>query len=351
MKKLISFVYGVMDLIKEFMISWGIKILIVLFIGMILHNILKIAEFSTVSPDDYKNLVVGDFDTNKMMNIYVRGNGDKTIVVLPGFGSQSPVMQYKTLAEGLKDDYRVVIVEYFGYGFSMSNTKRERTNQNIAIEVITALKEAGISGPYYLMPHSLSNMYAMEIQTLYPDLVSGIISIDGVYPAEIEDPHYMNENADMVTNVNITSILELSGFERVLSLVKPNTFYIDKMQEMKNVYTSDDITLYKNRIANSYLTRTMVKEVNKMIENKEGLKDYKYPANLPVLQILASDTVDLYKKNKDENGAKVDLNTLANGVITNSSIQKTVTINGDHMLQLTNPKDVISQVKSFLASY
>ena len=351
MKRVISFIYGVMDLIKEFLVNWGIKILIVLFIGMILHNILKIAEFSTVSPDGYKNLVVGDFENNKMMNVYVAGSGEKTIVILPGFGSQSPVLQYKALVDGLKDEYRVVVVEYYGYGFSMGNTKSPRTNQQIAIDTMTALKEAGIDGEFYLMPHSISNMYAMKIQSLYPEKVRGIISIDGEFPAEIDDPYYMNVNADTVTNVNLTSILELSGFERVLSLVSPKTFYIDKMQEMKNVYTSDDITLYKNRIANSYLTRTMVNEINKMIENKEELKEYKYPANLPVMQILSQDRVNEYKTNMAENGAKVDLDMLAEGVVTNKENQKTVVIKGDHMLQFTNPKGVIDTAKSFLASY
>ena len=42
----------------------------------------------------------------------VVGKGSKTIVILSGFGMQSPIIQYKTLVDGLKDEYKVVIVEY-----------------------------------------------------------------------------------------------------------------------------------------------------------------------------------------------------------------------------------------------
>lgn len=278
------------------------------------------------------------------------GQGDKTIVILPGFGSQSPVIQYKTLVEGLRDNYRVVVVEYFGYGYSMG-IKEERSNDKIAGEIKKLLEVAEINGPYVLMPHSLSNIYAMKFAEKYPDDVQAIISIDGTFPNEVEDSYRLSKIKDTVTNVNITSIWELTGFERILSYISPKTFYIDKMKERSDIFTSEDLKVYRNRIGSSYLTRTMVREAKKIEENMKEMKDYKYPSYLPVLEILSTDTIKEYKEDKDSGNATVDLIDLASIPITNKDIQVVYEIEGDHMLQLSNPATLVSSIKAFLANF
>ena len=47
----------------------------------------------------------------KKMNVYVSGQGDKTLVFLAGGGTTSPILDFKTLYSKLEKDYRVVIVE------------------------------------------------------------------------------------------------------------------------------------------------------------------------------------------------------------------------------------------------
>lgn len=336
-----------LDMIKGFIISVGLKLLIVLFICVILHNALKMTEISTKYSGKYKNLV--PVYQSKMMNVYSVGYGDKTIVILPGFGSQSPIIQYKTLIDSLKDKYRVVVVEYFGYGYSMGISK-ERTNENIVYEIKTALDFLEIPNNYILMPHSISNMYAMYFSKAYPESVDAIISIDGLYPAEIKDEYYKLKMNDTVKNINFTSIVEYSGFARALSYIKPDIFYIDKMQEKNSIYTKDDIKVYRNRIGSSYLTRTMVREIKMAKQNMEQLKDFKYTDNLPVLQILSADTVKEYSDVKKNGDSKVDLNDLSQNVITNPNIQKTVTIKGDHMLQLSNTEELTKTIIDFLTS-
>ena len=119
LNKILFKIFGVLDAIKDFLVHWGLKILVLLFVCMILHNVVKMSEISTRYTGQYKNLVMVYPEENKMMNIYTVGEGPKTIVILAGFGSQSPIIQYKALADGLKDEYKVAIVEYFGYGYSM----------------------------------------------------------------------------------------------------------------------------------------------------------------------------------------------------------------------------------------
>lgn len=350
-KKILIKIFGIIDFIKDFIVSFGLKILLVMFVLVILHNIVKMSEISSRYTGPYKNLTTVYEQENKMMNVYSVGEGPKTIVILSGFGSQSPIIQYKALADGLKDNYKVIILEYFGYGYSMSMKDHERTNENIANEIKLALEYYGAQGPYILMPHSHSAVYAMYFQNAYPDLVQGIVSIDGLYPAEINDEYYQVKQRDTASNIKLTSIFELTGFERILCYIKEDTFYIDKMKQMPDSYSNEEIKLYRNRIGSSYLTRTMVREINKLQDNMKEMKDYKYPDYLPVLQVLATDTVNEYKAVKNNKEAKVDLLDLANGVITNSEIQKVEQIEGDHMLHLTNVNDLVATIKLFLATF
>lgn len=350
LNKLFLKIFGVFDIVKDWLLHWGLRILLIFFILIILHNVLKMSELTIKYSGDYKKMVPVYEEENKFMNSYVVGEGSKTIVILSAFGSQSPIIQYKTLLEGLKNDYKVVIVEYFGYGFSMS-IKEPRTNENIASEIKRMLELREIYGPYVLVAHETSNMYAMKFQEMYPDLVQGIVSIDGLYPSEINDQYRAKQISSKVSNVNITSIFELTGFERIASYLSPKTFYIDKMKEMPDIYTKEDISVYRNRIGSQYLSRTMVREINKLEDNMNEMKDYKYPDYLPVLEILASESVKMYSYDKENTNSSVNLYDLANGVITNQEIQQLKEVEGDYMLQLTNPNATITAIKNFLFTF
>ena len=190
LNKIFLKIFGVLDLIKDFLIVWGIKILIVIFALIIMHNIVKISEISSRYQGDYKSLTPIYEEEKKFMNYYETGEGP-TVVILPEFGSQSPVIQYKTLVDGLKDNCRVVVAEYFGYGFSMSMSKHERTNDIIVEEIKKLLDYREIYGPYIFVAADTSSIYAMRFQYMYPELVSAIVSIDSVYPAESLDDFRM----------------------------------------------------------------------------------------------------------------------------------------------------------------
>lgn len=351
LNKILLKVFGIFDVVKDFILTWGVKILIVLFIGMIFHNIAKMNEVSSTYTGEYKKMYPVYNEENKFMNVYTVGEGSKTIVILSAFGSPSPIIHYKALVEGLRNEYKVVVVEYFGYGYSMSMKEHPRTNENIAYEIKKVLELAEIYGPYILMPHETSNIYAMYFQKTYPELVQGIVSIDGLYPAEIKDDYRKKQITNKVSNVNITSIFELTGYERVLSYVRGDIFYIDKMKKMTDIYNKEDIKVYRNRIGSSYLSRTMVREINKLEDNMKEMQDYKYPDYLPVLEILASDTAISYDNAKKSGESTVNLKELANEVITNNEIQKIEEVKGDNVIQLSNPTELLTSIKNFLVSF
>ena len=333
------------DTLKGFLIFLLVWALIIFFGSMIVHHILKMGELSNTYKGEYKTLV--EVDDDKMMNVVVYGEGEKTIVILPGFGSQAPVIQYKAIADTLKDSYRVAVVEYYGYGYSMV-TNKERTLDNITSEVQLALNQSGIY-EYVLMPHSLSNIYAMKMVYKYPESVKGVISLDGLYPAQYNENYYYDEYLDELHNVELTSILELSGFARILSYVQPDLFYINKMAS-EGVWGQDEVAVLRNRIATSYLTSTMINEMQRVRDNSLEIVEYKHPEGLPVLQILSSETVEKYSKNKEKDLIKKDLKELAVDIVTNSELQTTVVLKGTHDLQYNSYNEVGKLVKEFIDS-
>lgn len=347
MKGLLYSIAIILDNIRKFFVSTLIKLVLIFLIVGIVHNVLKMSEVSTRYTGPYKNLEF--IYESKMMNVYQTSDGDKTVVILAKYGTESPIIQYKNLIEDLKVNYKVVVVELFGYGFSMG-TDIDRSNEQIAAEIKTALEQANVGGPYVFLTHGLSDIYAMEIQKESPELVSGIFSIDPVYPNEMKDEYMKKAWEDYIVNVRITSVVEFSGFARIASYIKEDLFNIDKMKNHPEIFTNSDINIYRQRIGSSYLTSTMVKEINAAPENLEKLEDYKYPDYLPTRQILTTYQIDKYKAYKAA-GAEKDSEELSEELITNPSIQLIKTISADKTPEFSNPDDLSQEVIYFLTSF
>ena len=327
----------VFDMLKATIIGIIVIVLIICLFGSIVHNVLKLSYIENKYTGQYKNTVeIND----KKMNVYSIGQGDKTIVILSGFGIQSPVLEYKALADALSQNYKVIILEYFGYGFS-SKTDDERTNENIVKEIRQALKLSGNEGPYVLMPHSISNLYALKYSQSYPEEVQAIISLDGLFPVEIktntkEEDYIFN----LESNTKFAWILEKIGYARLTSYSKPEMFRIDKMKNKLN-YSDEDIKLYRTMIANTYLTKNMMNEIKNLKNNINELDDFKYSENLPVLNLLANETLDL-------NEYTDNLNSKIEKLFTNKSRQLNLTIVGTHYLEIDNIEDIVKYTNIFL---
>ena len=68
------------------------------------------------------------------ISIYVDGSGSKTLVFLSGSGTCSPILDFKSLYSLLSDEYRIVVVEKFGYGYS-DVVDEDRNIQTILSEI------------------------------------------------------------------------------------------------------------------------------------------------------------------------------------------------------------------------
>lgn len=104
------------------------------------------------------------------MSVYTEGEGDRTLVFLSGGGTCSPILDFKSLYSLLSNEYKIAVVEKFGYGFS-DVVDEQRDIDTMLSETRMALEKAGIEGPYVLCPHSMSGLEALYWAQKYPEEV------------------------------------------------------------------------------------------------------------------------------------------------------------------------------------
>ncbi|WP_328589003.1 alpha/beta fold hydrolase [Ureibacillus chungkukjangi] len=152
------------------------------------------------------------------MNIYTKGNGDNTVVLLSGLGTAAPVLDFEPLINEMAKTNKVVVVEPFGYGWS-DVTNKERTVENIVEEIRIALTKSNLPGPYILMPHSISGIYSMYFANKYPEEEKAIVGIDPTLPEALD---YFDETAP--TMPEILSYVAPTGIARFALNIDPEGF-------------------------------------------------------------------------------------------------------------------------------
>lgn len=150
------------------------------------------------------------------MYVYTEGTGDQTVVFLSGYGTPSPIYDFRPLYSRLTDDFRIAVVEKFGYGFS-DDTDLPRDIDTMLSETRAALTGAGLQAPYLLVPHSMSGLEALYWAQQYPDEISGIVFSDAAIPGTY-DANDQNAALDkiMAWTVNV-GLWRLLHPESVLS--------------------------------------------------------------------------------------------------------------------------------------
>ena len=127
---------------------------------------------------------VGDLTTvcNHKIHIYKSGDaGNPVLVFLAGSGTVAPVYDFKVLYEKLSDNFRIVVIEKFGYGYSDIYEADCNIDSLVSIER-QALENTGEKGPFILVPHSMGGLEAIRWKQKYPDEVKAIIGIDMATP-------------------------------------------------------------------------------------------------------------------------------------------------------------------------
>ncbi len=287
-------------------------------IGFAVNRIFFSSELETVSP--YGQIVEID---GRKMHVYSMGNGQETIVLLPGFGVSLPSADFGPLMRELSREYTVVCIEYFGTGFS-DRTRTARTNENYTEEIRTALSLAGFEAPYVLMPHSASGVYSEYYAARYPDEISAIVMLDTTSTAK-------TGSGNLPKFVYGMALLQQAcGLTRIsFGLMPPS-------QKTENGYTAKEIGDYR-LFSYHVLNDTMIDQSYRLLENIKEVSAIDFPQEIPVLKLISSQTVKRAGQEYQTN----HLNRL--GADAESGI-----IECSHFIYQTNVTDIVDATRAFL---
>lgn len=300
-----------------FLIIIGI-ILSLNIISLIVNKVFFAHELDGISP--YGELVEID---NQSMHVYSMGEGDKTIVLLPGLGVPLPSADFGPLMRELSKDFTVVCIEYYGYGFS-DETTEPRTNENYTEETRMALSNAGFEPPYILMPHSASGIYSEYYAIKYPDEIVAIIMLDTTSSA-VEDtkvPRFVYQ---------LVKIQQMVGFNRIIGSVA-----VPLMLKEENGYTKKEIGDYR-KFFNHVNNNTIINQNIRFYDNVLEVMRMEFPNGVPVLKIVPTGTIKQTEKDYQTN----HLGRLGANA-------KSITLDGTHFIYHTRVADICEVSVAFL---
>ncbi len=264
MKKILKFITRVVLVL--------LAVILVLLLGVFIFNKIMLSKEKKL----LANQQIGQFVEvdGHNMSIFVAGEGDHTLVFMAGSAASTPIISDKSFAERFDDDYKVVIIEKFGYGFSdISDSPRDvgtRVRQNRE-----ALEAAGVAKPYILCPHSYSGLEAIYWAQNYPDEIEAIIGLDMAVPRS-----YDSYNEELIESVNSSDSSKRTLRDTgLLRLFVGSTIPKELTEEEKKLITAV--------ICRAYGNQTVTDEANHIISDVEII-DSKAVPDVPTLLIISN---------------------------------------------------------------
>ncbi len=236
------------------------------------------------------------------INVFLTGNGTKTIVFLAGAMVTSPILEYKPLWEKLTADFRVVILEKAGYGYSQGNTGAPRDVKNMTDESREALAKAGIQPPYCLAPHSYSGLEAVYWASQYPAEVECILGLDMVTPpfALRQNEKIPAEKKARMAQKQGQAFKEMQGSkfrQKLYTMLFPAPWKCDFLED------AQECEEYKRLFFRNVCHSEMVDEQKMSTWNAQVIKDVDLSGIPALLFISDMNTLLKHVSWKDENTA------------------------------------------------
>ncbi|MGO5073259.1 alpha/beta fold hydrolase [Clostridium sporogenes] len=286
--------------------------------------------------DDIKPLGILVNVNGEKMHVYSQGHGKKTIVLMPGLGSVAPSIDFKPLINEFKKDFKVVVVEPLGYGFS-EKTSKERTVENIVDETRMALKKAKIDGPYILMPHSISGVYAQYYASAYPNEVDAIIMLDTTLVKTVIEEVDKIDFSFGKKQFALACVGNFLGMDRI---------YYNSIYKDENCFSENDKNNLVKMGVQSSFNKTMKNQADLLLKNCETANRIKISKDFPILKFIAIKSV---KDINNEKYTKV-MNKNINEFKEYTKFSYCV-LEGGHYIYYTKPRDIGKKTREFLAKY
>ncbi len=200
---------------------------------------------------------------NHNLHIYSNNNNcENTIVFLAGSATVAPVYDFKILYEKLSNNFNIVVIEKFGYGYSDIVDTACDIDSLVSINR-EAIQKANIIGPYILVPHSMSGLEAIRWKQKYPNEIKAIIGIDMATPLAYEN-WTENKIKDTISNFNLIRKLKLH--------------YIPKIYPLSNRgLNKEEIKQQKALMKRNAFNKCYINEANAVLQNAKTIVAEEYP--------------------------------------------------------------------------
>ena len=300
-------------------ITWLVGILALALLAIFLYNRFQIAQESKLIEKPIGQLVEVE---GKKLNVYTAGKGKKTLVFLAGLATNAPVLDFKALYSKLEDDYRIVVVERLGYGYSDDGNDDRSLDRQVE-QTRKALKAAKISGPYVLVPHSIAGLETIHWANHYPEEIEAIIGLDMTMPhREVSD------HMDLLFQT-----FQLGG---MLGLARLPIFFDENSSPAikSGALNDQEKAIFKALFHRRSITQAVMNEVKDRKKNVETINKEPVP-QIPTLIFAAV-----------QKGGEAP--KLEKEFVAQNAQAKLVTLEGSHYIHDEKPEEIAQQIKEFL---
>jgi len=152
-----------------------VAVLFLLIGGLAVYQAVATAKDQRTFPPPGQLVDVGGYQ----MHIFCAGEGSPTVILdalFPG-----TVSNWGWVQPEIARTTRVCAYDRAGLGWSEPGPE-PRDAQQAATELNNLLANAGITGPYILVGHSLGGLSTRMFANLYPDQVAGMVLVEGTNP-------------------------------------------------------------------------------------------------------------------------------------------------------------------------
>lgn len=257
------------------------------------------------------------------MSVFVKGEGPQTLVFLSGAGTASPILDFKDLYDGLSKQYKIVVVERGGYGYS-EDTSKSRDVSEVLSETRQALAKAHVSGPYIILSHSMASLETLLWQEKYPSEVKAIIGLDWALPESY---------AHLTIHPQILRIVRW-GSQLGLLRYLPSRLYVPNAN-----LSSSDHRLYQRIAYRQILSKAMLNESLSVKENAKKV-DAKIDSQIPTLLLVSNGEGTSFSKEEWRNYA-------ARFAKDQKNIELTF-YDAPHYLYHYQTKEVVAKIEDFI---
>lgn len=256
------------------------------------------------------------------MHIFRCGDESKPkLVFMSGSGTVAPMYDFKVLYKKLLDDFRIIVTEKFGYGYSDLYECPCDIDSVVSYQK-RALERMGEKGPYILIPHSMSGIEAIRWKQMYPDDVKAMIGLDMATPLT-----YMEWS-----NKEIGKRIDLMRRIKKLNDLGLMFWYPISKRELSK-YEIKQLDLLKRR---NLMNDCYVNEAKQVIKNAKIVAG-SGKAECPTLMFISD-------------GKQTSPNWISNELKYAESVNaETVLLNCGHYIHYYESDKISSKIKGFLS--